>query len=115
MGKEAGYPLKEQLLWPVCMPKIPSAFLAHDKIKYVLHHTIQEFNFEEQQAIRFYCVLGLPISELTLATGLTPTCILSVLTLFAERLRWRLNVFMQAIPTNPNDSLPVSDMLTMAL
>ena len=93
------------------MPKVPRVFVEYPKIKHELCHTIEEFNFEEKEAIYLYSILNLPISEIAEITALSRTHVMGVLILYSERLRFKLGVFKKAISYNANDLLPVSEVL----
>jgi len=97
------------------MPQIPRAFVNHTKIKYVLCCTIEDFGYEEKEAIGFFCYLGAPISEISEATGLSQNHIESVICLYSERLATKLDIFKKALPYDTNDLLPVSEILSLEL
>jgi len=92
------------------MPKIPKVFIEHPRVKYELRDTIEAFNVEEQEAICLYCLLDMPISEITEATELSQTHVVSVLILYSERLKFKLGVFKKAMPYNASDLLSISEM-----
>ena len=93
------------------MPDVPRVYIEHPKIKYVLSHTIEEFDFEEKIAVYFYCFLDLPINEIAELTELSQSRVASVLGLYSERLKFKLGVFKKAISYDVNDMLPVSELL----
>ena len=97
------------------MPPVPRAFINHPKIKYVLYHTINEFDFEEQAAIYYYCFIGLSVSKIAALTELTPNHVASTLNLYSEKLLLRLDIFKKAIPYDTDDLLPVSELLSLQL
>jgi len=97
------------------MPKVPRVFIEHPKIKYVLYHTIDEFDFEEKEAIYFYCILDLPISEIAKIIGISQNHVASALGLYSERLNFKLDVFKKAISYDTNDVLHVSEVLFLEL
>jgi len=97
------------------MPEIPKTFFDHAKIRFVLHHTINGFDFEEKIAVYYYCFLNLPISEIAAVTELSENHVASVLGLYSERLKYKIGVFKKAVPYNANDLLPVSELLFLDL
>jgi len=93
------------------MPKVPRAFMNRAEIKRILCHTAAEFGFEEQQALYFYCLLDVPINEISEKVGLSQNHVASVLGLYTERLTNQLNLFKRTMPYDPKDVLPVSEIL----
>ncbi|MCL2391957.1 MAG: hypothetical protein FWC66_05025 [Oscillospiraceae bacterium] len=93
------------------MPEVPKAFITRDKVKLVLCHTAEDFGYEEQQALYFYCFLNKPISEIAEKIGLSQSHVVSVLRLYSERLTNKLNLFKKALPYDADDVLPVSEIL----
>jgi len=93
------------------MPEVPRAFISHAKVKHVLCDTVEDFGFEEQEALYFYCFLNLPISEISKSTGLSHNHVVSVLCLYSERLSTKLSIFKKALPYDANDLLPISEIL----
>ena len=93
------------------MPKVPRAFLGQAKVKLVLCHTAEDFGFEEQLALYFYCSLDAPIKEIAEKVGLSQNHIASVLGLYSERLTSKINLFKKALPYDADDMMPVSEML----
>ena len=98
---------------PIEMPKVPDVFINHDKVRHVLCHTIEGFGFEEQKAIYLYCFLGLSVNEIAILTKMSTDYVTSVLTLYSERLGFKLDVFKKAIPYNVSDVQPVSEILAL--
>jgi len=95
------------------IPQIPSAFLHHDDVKFVLCETLEGFRHEEKEAILFYYVLGTAVQDIANVTQLMPNHVTSVLNLYAERLRSRLHFFKKFVPYNDNELLPASEILFM--
>jgi len=95
------------------MPEIPRYFINNPKIRHVLSHTIEEFDYEEQMAIRYYCFLNLPVSNIAAATELSKSRVLCTLTLYSERLNFKLDIFKQAALHTAKDVLPVSELLAL--
>jgi len=93
------------------MPEVPRAFITQGKVKLVLCHTVKDFGYEEKQAIYFYCFLNKPIGEIAEKVGLSQAHVVSVLGLYSERLTNKLDLFKKAIPYDPDDLLPVSEIL----
>ena len=100
-----------QLPMQIKMPQVPRAFINNDKIKLVLCHIANDFEFEERQALYFYCFLGAPINEIAEKVGLSQKHVVNVLGLYAERLTNKLDLFQKSLPYDANDSLPVSEIL----
>ena len=80
------------------MPDIPKALLEHPKARYVLYNTIESFEFEEQMAIYLYNILDLPVSEIGSSLSLSQEHVISILTICAERLAFKVDVFKKAVP-----------------
>jgi len=95
----------------VKMPEIPMAFIRHSQVRHVLSHTVERFDFEEQIAIYLYCILELPIDEIAISTELSENHIVSVLTLYVERLSFKLDLFKKAVPYNADELAHISEML----
>jgi len=95
------------------MPKVPRDFVNNPKIAMVLHHTINEFDFEEQDVIHLYGVVKLPVREIITLTNFTPSRVISILTLYSERLASKLSVFRKAIPYGTADSVSVAEILEL--
>jgi len=93
------------------MPKVPRVFITHERIKFLLCHTAEEFGHEEQLALYFFCYLNASISEISEKTGLSQNHVASVLGLYSERLTNQLNLFKRAMPYDADDVLPVSEIL----
>ena len=97
------------------MPKIPRAFVEHEKFKDILCTTASIFNQEELEAIHVHCILGLPVNKISKLTELTPNHVASVLGLYSERLELKLRLFKKAIPYDADDLLPVSEILLIEI
>ena len=93
------------------MPEIPKAFIEHKKAKYVLFDTIDDFGYEEQQAIHSFYITSLPIEEISKVVELSENHVLSVIVLYAERLTSKLDIFKKVLPYNVDDMLQVSEIL----
>jgi len=93
------------------IPEMPSDFAYHDDIKVVLDSVIRNFRFEEQQAIYFYHILGVEVSELAQVMGLSENHVVGVLNLYSEQLESKLYFFRKIIPHNGNDMLPTNEIL----
>lgn len=89
---------------------IPRAFIEHNKIKYILHHIIDGFNHEEQQAIIYFYFSELSIKDIAKATYLTEDYVLSVINLYLQRLESKINFFKRFVLYDVNDLLSVEDM-----
>jgi len=94
------------------MPEIPRTFIRHTKVNQILCHTIEDFDYEEQAAVYYFCFLGLPISEIAALTQLSQPHVVGALTLYSERLKSKLDVFKKAVPHDADDLLPVSEILS---
>jgi len=93
------------------MPQIPSAFIDHEDVKFVLNDTINHFHHDEREAIFFHCVLGADVDDISEATCLTPSHVVSALNLYAERLESKLCFFKKFVPFDNAQSLPASELL----
>jgi len=94
-------------------PKVPSAFMAHDDIRFVLNETIEGFHPDEKEAIFFFYILDATIHDIAKTTRLMPGHVVSVLNLYAERLESKLCFFKKFVPYNDNESLPADAILFM--
>ena len=93
--------------------KIPSAFINHADIRFVLDETIQGFHHEEREAIFFFYVLDAAVSDISSVTHLMPGHVASVVNLYAERLESKLCFFKKFVPYNDDELLPASEILFM--
>jgi len=100
-----------QLWAQVKMPEIPRAFLQHPKIKYVLIHTINDFSYEEKNAIYAYCIAEKSISEIADFTELTHNHVLSTLNLYSEKLSALLVFLQKTIPYDTKELVSVGQLL----
>jgi len=95
------------------MPEVPAAFIHNFQARKILRHAVERFDFEEQVAIYLYCFLGLPISEIAESTKLSENSIVCILTLYAERLSFKIDVFKKAIPYCADDLVPITEVLAL--
>jgi len=102
---------KKHLSKKIVIPDIPKSFLDHDRAKSVLCHTLNEFDDDEQAVIFYYCYLNLSIDEISELIDLSPAHVKSVLIIYAEKLTFKLDVFMKCLPYNSEDLLPVGAIL----
>ena len=93
------------------MPDIPRAFIDNSKAKRILSYTVEEFAFEEQQVIYYYCYLAEPIQGIAQVLGLTELHVTSVLGLYCERIKYLLAFFKKALPYDSHDKLNVKEIL----
>ena len=94
------------------MPKVPRAFLNRTKVRLMLCDIAEEFGFEEQQALYYYCFLDVSIEEIAKRVGLSQKHVASVLGIYSERLTNKLDVFKKALPYDTNDLVSVSEILS---
>lgn len=97
----------------ITMPKIPKAFIDNYPVSQILYLTINEFNSEEQAVIYLYCMIKLPISEITDLTELSHLHIISTLLLYSEKLAFKLGIFEKAVPHNINEFVSVGEMFEL--
>jgi len=95
------------------MPKIPKDFIKRPSIAQVLQQTINEFNYEEKKAIYLYCFINLPLAEIAEQTELSVPHVECALTLYSEKLAFKLGVFKKAVPYNADDLLSIEEMLEL--
>ncbi|MCL1788505.1 MAG: hypothetical protein FWG38_11010 [Defluviitaleaceae bacterium] len=95
------------------MPEIPGAFVKKSRIGSVLSATINEFVYEEKRVIFLYNVAEMSIEDIAALTELPVPYIVSILTVYAERLEFKLNVFKKAVPYNPADMATVADLIAL--
>ncbi|MCL2364370.1 MAG: hypothetical protein FWC71_06890 [Defluviitaleaceae bacterium] len=93
------------------IPAIPSAFINHKDVKWVLNDTINDFHHDEKEAIFFYCVLGVGVKDISKVTRLTSAHVTSALNLYAARLESKLCFFKKFVPHNDEESLPAGELL----
>lgn len=96
---------------PIDMPKIPRALIGHARIKEVLCLTEKEFNVEEQLVIFLYCVVKLPIREISDMVGLSSMHVSGTLLLFSEKLRHKINIFKMALSYDEADITDIEEIL----
>jgi len=94
-----------------CIPQIPSAFMHHDDVRFVLGEIIEGFHHEEKEAILFFYVLGTAVQEIANVTQLLPNHVTCVLNLYAERLHSRLCFFKKFVPYDASELIPASEIL----
>jgi len=97
----------------ILIPKIPRVFIENAPICQVLYTTIEEFNFEEKTVIYQYCFVKLSVDEIAELTELSNLYVISTLTLFSERLAFKLGVFKNAITYSTNDMVSVQEMFEL--
>ena len=93
------------------MPEIPRAFINNVNAKRILSHTVEEFAFEEQQVIYYYCYLSMPVQGIAKAMELTEIHVASVLGLYSERIKSLLAFFTKTLPHDSQDKLNVKEIL----
>ena len=102
---------------PFLVPKrlkktsIPKAFMQNDDAKWVLCDVINDFHYEEKQAIYYFCVLDVTIEDVAEKIELSPNHVASTLGLYSERLESKLCFFRKIMPYDENDLLPIGEML----
>jgi len=92
-------------------PSIPGVFGMQGKVLQILQAVIDDFGFEEQQAIYFYYHMDLPLGDIAAAVGLSKRHVAAVLGLYAERLSGKLELLKKAMTFEEGDDLPISDIL----
>jgi len=93
------------------MPDIPRAFIVNNNAKRILAHTVEEFGFEEQQVIYYYCYLSMPVDGIAWLLELSELHVTSVLGLYSERVKSLLTFFKKALPHDANDGLHIKEIL----
>ena len=94
------------------MPTVPRAFIQDFWTRKVLNGIINDFSFEEKQAIYFYFTMSsVGIDDVAYAAELSQNHTVSVLNLYSERLMSKLDFFKQIVPYEPDDLLPVVELL----
>jgi len=92
-------------------PSIPKVFVMQGKVLQLLQAVIDDFDFEEQQAIYFYYHMDLALGDIAGAVGLSEQHVAAVLGLYTERLSGRLELLKKAMTFEEGDSLPIRDIL----
>jgi len=91
---------------------VPRTFIQDCGTKNVLGDIINDFNFEEKQAIYYYFGTDCAsIDEISKVTELSQNHTLSVLNLYWERLSLKLDFFKKIIHYDQDDLLLISDLL----
>jgi len=93
------------------MPEIPRAFINNANARRILSHMVEEFAFEEQQVIYYYCYLSMPVTGIAKVMDLTEMHVVSVLGLYCERVKSLLAFFTRALPHDSHDRLNVKEIL----
>jgi len=97
----------------ISMPKIPRAFISNPHVCRVLYSTIEEFNFEEKTVIYLYCFAKLTVDEIADLTELSALYIVSTLTLYSERMSFKLGVFERAVHHSTDDLISMQEVFEM--
>ena len=92
-------------------PQIPRSFSLHHKIMEVLCATVEDFSFEEQQAIYYHYHLDLSPQTIARVLELTEHHVESALGLYAERLTTRIDLFKRTLSYDDNDMMPTHEIL----
>lgn len=92
------------------MPKIPEPFLDNARIASALYFTIEEFDFQEKALIFLYCYIGMTIYEVAALTKLAVSYVESILTVYAFRLKQRVDVFRKAAHCHKAKQVSVYEM-----
>jgi len=95
------------------MPEIPRAFVANRKTLRILAHAVEEFGFEEQQVIYYYCHMSVPIHGIAWLLEMTELHVASVLGLYSERVKSLLDFFKKALPHDSSDWLDIKEILNI--
>jgi len=77
----------------------------------VLCATVEDFTYEEQQAIYLYHFMEMTFPSIALFVELTERHVISALGLYTERLTNKLELFKRVQPYNKEDMLHVRDIL----
>jgi len=93
------------------IPRIPSTFIDHADVKFVLDATLDGFQYEEKEAIFFFFVLDATVHDISEVTRLTPGHIVHALNLYAARLESKLRFFKKFVPHNDDEFLPAGEYL----
>ncbi|MCL2353161.1 MAG: hypothetical protein FWC69_00860 [Defluviitaleaceae bacterium] len=91
--------------------KIPKSFIDHDDIRYLMYDLLNDFNYEEKQAIYFYCILDVSISDVAKAVQLSKEYVIIVLNLYLEKLNIKLSFFKSFMYYEEEDFLLIDEML----
>ena len=91
--------------------KIPKSFMNHDDISFLMHEVLNDFSYEERQVIYFYCISDISIDDIAKATKLSKEYVVSVLSLYLERLNIKLHFFKSFMYYGEEDFLLVGEML----
>ena len=94
----------------IAEPQISRRFLENKLIMQVLCSTIEDFNFEEKATIYLYCIIDMPVEEITKMTSLSEIHVLSTLIMYFERLTFKLKVFEKALGES-SDKISVGELL----
>jgi len=100
----------ETLSKSISMPEIPRVLIENELIREVLHASVDEFNFEEQNVIFLYCFVGLTVCEIVNIEELSIAYVASVLVLYSERLRFKLTIFQKAIDCSKSTLAPIEEL-----
>ena len=91
---------------------VPNAFIQDYWTKKVLIGIIDEFNFEEKQAIYYYFAMSpVTIDVVAKAAQLSQHHTVSALNLYSERLKQKLDFFKQIVDYESDDLVPVVELL----
>ena len=101
-------PLPQQL----SNPTVPRAFVQDFWTKKVLTDIINDFSFEEKQAIYYYFAMSpVAIDDVAKVAQLSQNHTVSTLNLYSERLVLKLDFFKKIADYDSDDLLPVVELL----
>jgi len=92
-------------------PEVPKSFARHPKVMEALYAIVEDFNFEEQQAIYYHHHTKLSPQTIANVLELTEPHVISALTLYAERLASRIDLFKRTLPHDADDTMQPGDIL----
>jgi len=95
------------------IPQISESLLNNSLISQLLFMTINEFTFEEKTVIYLYCFVELPISEIANLTELDTSYIEGILTIYSERLAFKLGILKKAAFYDTSHQVPIKELFEM--
>ena len=91
--------------------EIPKAYITDTDTHIILRALMDDFDFEEKQALYYYVNIDSSIEEIAQISGLSCTHVVSILNLYRERLEYKLDFLKKVKPHEADEMLPLCILL----